>query len=289
MSQPKSREKWCILVLIETTNIAPVGHPFIHLAYAYEYRSDSVFSQALSLGCTEYIQCHSLLDNPPPDNSSYKTSSLIDIIQRVQHDKRFDGIVEYPGTVNFGLILGTHAAPAFLEHWNAWTIDSNDLVSSFENACDTATILAISNTYPGEKFDFFHAHMLTVGHALRVLWYEFPVDRRESILRQFAIFVIGLYILQQRQPFGADKIEALDDGGEDWEWIRHRALTHRWALDDHFFKVVRALQEMDRTFGDKHGFYRKSAVKFLTTFDGWEGFGLGIKGFLPSRDGYRPA
>lgn len=43
-----------------------------------------------------------------------------------------------------------------------------------------------------------------------------------------------------------------------------------------------------KTYGKKGDFYFKAAVKFLTEFDAWEGFGFGIEGFVPSRDGYRP-
>ncbi|GKZ85522.1 hypothetical protein AnigIFM56816_011490 [Aspergillus niger] len=53
-----------------------LGRPFIHLAYAYEFRSKEVATQALGQGCTEYNALHTLLDQAPPDSSKYKTGSL---------------------------------------------------------------------------------------------------------------------------------------------------------------------------------------------------------------------
>ncbi|KIX94732.1 uncharacterized protein Z520_09422 [Fonsecaea multimorphosa CBS 102226] len=269
-----------------------LGHPFIHLAYGYEFRIPEVVTQALSLGCTEYVVCHGLLDNPPPIPSPYKTRSLAEVIRRVQKDPRFDGIVEFPGTVNFGTVL-QHRFEAFMEHWNAWEV--TDPVQQFEQCCDLSVVLAISPTeYGPGKYDFFYAHIMTVAHALRILFHEFPADRRVSILRQYAFFTILIYILQNRLSFGIERIESVvvdtgSGGPGNWDAITQRALKHRWALDDHFFKVVRAIKAFAETYGDKDGFYLKAATKYVTDFNGWEGFGEGIMGFLPSRDGYIPA
>ncbi|KIX07444.1 uncharacterized protein Z518_02097 [Rhinocladiella mackenziei CBS 650.93] len=263
-----------------------LGHPFIHLAYGYEFRIPEVVTEALSLGCTEYVQCSHLLDNPPPIPSPYKTSDLAEVIRRVKKDERFDGIVEMPGTVNFGIVL-QNRFEAFMEHWNAWEI--NDPIPQFEHCCDLSVLLALSTSYGEGKYDFFYAHIMTVAHAIRVLWHHFPSDRRVSILRQYGFFTILVYILQKRLPFEMREIEAVATVNRDWTWVSETALKHRWALDDHFFKVVRATKAFAETYGEKDGYYLKAAVKYLTEFNGWEGFGEGIMGFLPSRDGYIPA
>ncbi|KIW30993.1 uncharacterized protein PV07_02678 [Cladophialophora immunda] len=264
-----------------------LGHPFIHLAYGYEFRIPEVVTQALSLGCTEYVVCHGLIDNPPPIPPPYKTRSLAEVIKRVQQDRRFDGIVEFPGTVNFGIVL-QHRFEAFMEHWNAWEVA--DPVQQFEQCCDLSVVLAISpSDYGVGKYDFFYAHIMTVAHALRILFHYFPADRRVSILRQYAFFTILIYILQNRLSFGLERLESVETNGRDWDSITQSALQHRWALDDHFFKVVRAIKAFAETYGEKDGFYLKAATKYVTDFNGWEGFGEGVMGFLPSRDGYIPA
>ncbi len=262
-----------------------VAHPFIHLAYGYEFRLPEVVTEALSLGCTEYVVCHGLIDNPPPIPPKYETTDLAEVIKRVQSDTRFDGIVESPGTVNFGIVLQARFQE-FIEHWNAWQVQ--DPVKQFEHCCDLSVLLAIGSGYGDGKYDFFYAHIMTVAHAIRILYHYFPADKRVSILRQYGFFSILIYILQQRLVFGIEEIEKVDTSGKDWSWVTERALKHRWALDDHFFKVVRATKAFAETYGEKNGFYLKAAVKYLTDFNGWEGFGQGLPGFHPSRDGYKP-
>ncbi|KAN0095773.1 Protein of unknown function (DUF4243) domain containing protein [Hyaloscypha variabilis] len=262
-----------------------LGHPFIHLAYAYEFQSKEVAAQALSLGCTEYFDLHGLIDHPPPDNSTYKTQSFADVIERVRKDTRLDGLLTVPGITNFGPIL-QHHFQTVVEHWNAWEVV--DPVQQFEQLCDVSLLLALSDGDADKSFDFYNVHLLTICHALRVIWQEFPAERRVALLRQYALFAILIYIAQLRPDFGMEGIEAVKTDGRDWNWVVETALAHRWVLDSHFFKVVRAPKVLAETYGEKDDFYLKAAIKFLTEFRGWEGFGLGVEGFLPSRDGYRP-
>lgn len=242
-------------------------------------------TEALSLGCTEYVVCHELLDKPPQIPSPYKTVDLAEVIKRVQLDERFDGIVKLPGTVDFGIVL-SQRFEALMEHWNAWVV--NDPVRQFERCCDLSVLLALGAGYGDGKYDFFHAHIMTVAHALRVLWHYFPDDKRVSILRQYGLFTVLIYILQKRLPFGVEEITSVDTKGRDWDWVTQTALKHRWALDDHFFKVVRATKAFAETYGDKNHWYLKAAIKYLNDFNGWEGFGEGVLGYLPTRDGYIP-
>ncbi|KAK5082213.1 hypothetical protein LTR05_007357 [Lithohypha guttulata] len=262
-----------------------LSHPFIHLAYGYELRMPEIVTEALSLGCTEYVPCHGLIDNPPPIPAPYTTSNLSEVIKRVQHDQQFDGVVDKPGTVNFGIVL-EHRFEAFIQHWNAFEV--KDPVQQFEHCCDLSVLLATSWGYEEGKYDFFYAHIMTVAHALRVLWHYFPAERRVSILRQYAFFTIQVYLLQKRLPFGIEPLEAIETKGRDWNWVTKTALEHKWALDDHFFKVVRAFKAFSETYGEKDGFYLKGAIKYVTTFRGWEGFGDGLPGFHPAKDGFNP-
>jgi hypothetical protein len=266
-----------------------VGHPFIHLAYAWELQSPEVATEALSLGCTEYLVAHGLLENSPPDNSTYKATSLADIIKRVHDDKRFDGIFEHQGITNIEALM-QQRFDAVLEHWNAWA--ATDSVQQLENICDTSVLLAIATGDRERKFDFYLAHTMTVAHALRVLWELFPPEQRACILKQYVLFVITVYICQLKPAVDFDMIDTVDSVSlgerDDWDSIINSALRHKWFKDSHFFKVIRAPKAFEETFGTKHDFYRKASRKFLVEFDGWEGFGLGVEGFLPNRDSYKP-
>lgn len=262
-----------------------VGHPFIHLAYAYEYGSKEVATQALSLGCTEYDGFHGLIDHPSPDNSNYKTTSLAEIMQRIHTDTRFDNIFALPGITNTELLAQKYLH-VVLEHWNAWEVV--DPLQQLEQICDLSVLLAISTGDAVSSFDFFCIHLMTVAHAIRLLWVHIPQERHASILKQFALFQMVQYINQLRPAFGIERIESVELKGRDWEWVYSTALKHKWALDSHFFKVVRAPKVMQDTYGAKDGFYLKAALKFLDEFRGWEGFGAGVAGFDPSKDGYIP-
>jgi len=69
-----------------------------------------------------------------------------------------------------------------------------------------------------------------------------------------------------------EKIEQVPLNGRDWNWVIEGSLNHRWALDSHFFKVVRASKAFAETFGEKDNFYLKAAIKFIIEFRGWGGF-----------------
>jgi hypothetical protein len=239
----------------------------------------------LSLGCSEYDPLHGLLDYPSPDTSTYKTSSLGEIIKRIRDDKRFDGLLDLPGITNIA-IVAQQRLDVVLEHWNAWEV--LDPVQCLEQVCDLAVVLALGHGDASRLYDFFHAHIMTVAHALRILWHVFPDERRTSILRQYALFTILQYINQLRMPFSIEEIESIDVAGRNWDWVVDSALKHKWALDSHFFKVVRAPKAFCETYGNKNNFYLRAAIKFITTFDGWEGFGRGVDGFDPAKDAYRP-
>ncbi|KAL3428806.1 hypothetical protein BDV09DRAFT_203840 [Aspergillus tetrazonus] len=270
-----------------------LGHPFIHLAYAWELQSPAVATEALSLGCTENMQGHELLDSYPPDTSTYKTTSLADVIQRVHEDSRFDNLFTHQGITNIEALM-KQRFNAVLEHWNAWEVSTATALQQLENICDTSVLLAIATCDAQRKFDFYLVHTMTVAHALRVLWEVFPEAQRACILRQYALFVIMVYIYQKKPEIHGELIDAthsvqLGKEEEDgWDALVARALRHKWYKDSHFFKVVRAPRAFEETFGCKNNFYRKAAAKFVVEFDGWEGFGVGVEGFLPSRDGYIP-
>lgn len=109
--------------------VESVGHPFIHLPYAWKLQSPAVATEPLSLGCTEYTELHGLLDQYPPGSSTYKSTSLADIIKRVHDDNRFDDLFTNPGITNMGPCCktasklfwstGTHGKRRIL--FNSWS------------------------------------------------------------------------------------------------------------------------------------------------------------------------
>ncbi|KAL2836700.1 hypothetical protein BJX68DRAFT_273397 [Aspergillus pseudodeflectus] len=83
--------------------------------------------------------------------------------------------------------------------------------------------------------------------------------------------------------FSMAAIEAVALDARDWEWVVETALASPWALDVQFFKFVRAPKVSEETYGHKSGFYLKAAVKYITAFRRWEGYGKGVAGFIAGR------
>lgn len=267
-----------------------VGHPLIHLAYAYELDSPETASEGLSLLCTDFWELHDLIQNAPPDSAKYKTHSLADVLEGIRLDARFDNLFDSIGVLNVDDLMKKQP-DAVLEHWNAWVVDNP--VQQLEHICDVATILTMSSvdSKADSKFDFFILHLMTAAHALRVTWDIFPEDRKVPMLREWALMAITTYIAQFRFPFDMGLIEKVEIGGRDWEWVRKTALDHPAARSDvHFLKAVRAPRAFEQTFGYKNGFYLKAALKFLDTFRGWTGFGDFAErtgtGYDPSHEGW---
>lgn len=242
-------------------------------------------TEALSLGCTEYDPLHVWIDNYPEDNSTYKTTSLAEVVSRILEDSRFNGFPPKEGYLNMKMVL-ENRKDVVLEHWNAWEVINP--VEQIQQICDLSVLLGLgSGSRPG-SFDFYLVHIMTVAHALLVLWDVFPKESRVSTLRQYALFTILTYIVQMRRPFDLKQIEEVKTEGKDWNWVISSALKHKWALDAHFFKVVRAPKIFEDLFGAKNEFYLKAAIKFVTEFDGWEGFGDGVGDYHPESDAYVP-
>ena len=237
-------------------------------------------TEALSLGCTELDQFHRILDHPPADNATFKTTSLVDVVTQIYQDSRFNGLFHQPGFYNTVLLMQNHS-DLLLEHWNAWQV--TDPLQQLEQICDLSVILAIGTGNVEAQFDFFLIHLMTVAHALVVLWHEMPGDVHTAVLKEYAMFVIYVYIAQLRRSLDVDSVVNYDLNGRDWKWVVETALAHDSALDSHFFKVVCAPKAFEETYGEKSGFYLKAAVKFIAEFRGWTGFGQGTDGVDPSK------
>lgn len=115
------------------------------------------------------------------------------------------------GWVAYSMSLELTTSTSFLRSrispscWNtgyAWEVINP--LAQLEESCDLAVLLALSNGNPRDSFDFFNVHIMTVAHALRVLWHYFPTSRRVSILKQYVLFGIMTYICQLRPQFSLD-------------------------------------------------------------------------------------
>ena len=272
--------------------ISGLGHPLIHLGYAYELNSREVATEALGLAATNYDYMHKYLDESKYSKqpTQYQTSNPLEILARIHGDKRLDGLFSEPGFSNVDDLFGRHES-IVLEHWNAWKI--SEPKTQFEQTQQAAVALLISaaqSSSPppqqdtstekhGPEYDFFLLHLLTTSHAIRILLPFLPPIHHLPLLRQWWLLTVALYISQLR-PLISIRTHILDydTGGKNWDWVVEQALRGKSALDAHYVKGLRAMKEAAETWGDEskgmEGFYLKAGVRFATEFEGWGGFSM---------------
>ncbi|KAG9238277.1 hypothetical protein BJ875DRAFT_451550 [Amylocarpus encephaloides] len=249
--------------------IGGLGHPLIHLGYAYEMSSREIGMEALAMGSTAYNYLHKYLDEPAyTRESTYRTTFPLEILHRIHSDNRFDGVLKEKGSDNIELLFQQHE-DLVLEHWNAWTL--SDPKKQFEDSQEAAVALLVKTVKPGtHAYDFFMAHILTTSHAVRVLLPVVPKKFHVSLVRQWWLLTIAVYIAQLRPEIDED-IEV--QPSKQWNYVDDMAVNGPWATDSHYVKALRAMKQAAFTWGDVHEHYLAAAVHFADDFKGWTGFG----------------
>ncbi|KAJ4345293.1 uncharacterized protein N0V89_011423 [Didymosphaeria variabile] len=253
--------------------VSGLAHPLIHLGYAYELNSRTVAIEALALGACFYGSLHKYIDDPKYTRPSpIQSTSLVDILHKVRKDKRFDGLYK-KRSGDITKVLGEQE-DAFLEYFNAW--DLSDPRKQFEESQQAAVAILVG-TDPAEdsRFDFFFVHLLTSSHAVRLLLPLIPTKFHISLVRQWWLFTLAVYIAQTRPEIQLDRINEYDLQGRNWKFVLDKALNSSHSLDAHFVKSLRAMKVASETWGDENQFYLKAAVQVADEFKRWGGFETG--------------
>jgi hypothetical protein len=255
--------------------IAGLAHPLIHLGYAYELSSKTVAIEALGLAACFYNEWHVFLDDPkytkPTANS---TDSLFIILERVRSDPKFNNLSDHQGPDNIDLILGNEErAAAALEYWNSWDLKNPTEQFAESQKLAVALVVAAQESKNEKEYDFFAVHLLTSSHAVRTILPALPSKHHVSLVRQWWLFTLLVYIAQLRPKVNTDKIKLIELEGRDWSYVTDKAVKGKWRSDAHYVKALRSMHECSKTWGDPTQFYLKAAVKMADEFDGWGGFG----------------
>ena len=223
------------------TDRKPVGHPLIHLGYAYELGSQTVGIEALGLTTCFYNDLHKYLDDPSYTRpSSFKTKSTLEILQRVAADQRLDSFTAPTGDEGIESVVDKHEE-ILLHYWNAWDIAS-DPRQQFEESQRTAVAVVVATPKSGQKYDFFLLHLLTSSHAVRILLPNIPAKFQLSLVRQWWLFTLMAYIGQRRPAINLKTVENYDLAGHDWKHANKLALTSKHATDAHYVKGTTVLR-----------------------------------------------
>lgn len=251
-----------------------VGHPLIHLGYAYEFDNKELGMEALSMAASSYSSLHKYLDKPSYTKPSpYSTTSPLEILQKVHTDTRFDNLFHEKGSHNMTSLFSDHES-LILEHWNAWTL--TDPISQFRASQEAAVALLVNTVAPGtHAYDFFMVHILTTSHAVRILLPLIPKRFHISLVRQWWLLALAVYICQLRPAISERSEEKGQEKakGKDWKYVEDKAVNGEWRIDSHFVKALRAMREAAGTWGDGERRYLGSAVRLVDEFQGWQGFG----------------
>ena len=214
--------------------IAGLAHPLIHLGYAYELGSTTVAIEALALGACFYNTLHNYIDDTSYTKpSSHRSTNLREILDKVREDQRFDGL--YPHRSGDISKVLDEQEEAFLEYWNAWEL--SDPETAFQQSQELAVTILMGTEAPeNNKFDFFFVHILTSSHAVRVLLPLVPVKFHISLVRQWWLFTLAVYIAQTRPRIDPNIIENYKLNGRDWKFVVHKALDSSKSTDAHYVK-----------------------------------------------------
>lgn len=255
-----------------------VGLPLIHLAYAFEMDSREIAMEALGLAATCHNDIYKSLEDPnhSKNEASYESKSIFAIIDLVREDKDLDGLFPTPGSDNLDTLFVSRNA-VLLNHWKAWKIDNP--IEQFRESQELAAALLVGTTAVDSTghYDLFFALNLATSHAVRVMLPFIPPQFQISLLRQWWLVCVGIYVAQLRPEIKMDQIRNYDLNGKDWEWVAGKAINGEFSTNVYFVKTTRALKELASTWGDSDSFFLKAAVRFVTEFKRWRGNFVGYE------------
>ncbi|KAF1986266.1 hypothetical protein K402DRAFT_333141 [Aulographum hederae CBS 113979] len=248
-----------------------LGHPLIHLAYAHEFASHTLAMEALTSASCFYSPLHKYLDDPAysqgasalGDTSS--TESLSVLLQRIRGDERFAGLDLQHDQRKIETLFEKRE-DALLEYWNAWDFSSNPK-QQFEEAQRTVAVLLVSSTAHQQDM----AQVLVMTHAMRALLPLISGKWQVSLLRQWCLLTLAVFVTQGRPDIDVGRVEKCELKDRGWKFVDDAVLNTELSFDTNFVKAIRALKVAGETWGDEGQFFLKAAVKFADEFKGWSG------------------
>jgi hypothetical protein len=194
--------------------------------------------EALSLIASSYNYLHKYLDDESYTKPSSKPStSLLELLQRIANDDRFEGLLTEQACDDCDTLAEkAKFEPLIMEYWNAWTIDNPK--EQFEESQKAAVMLLVATVKDDKKgqYDFFLLHLLTTSHAVRILLPLIPGQFHISLVRQWWLLTLTTYVGQVRPKFDEKLIEQVDLEDKKWNYVTDKATNGPWAADEHFVK-----------------------------------------------------
>ncbi|KAF4123414.1 cell cycle checkpoint protein [Geosmithia morbida] len=211
--------------------IGGLGHPLVHLGYAYEVDSRELAMEALALTAIEYNFLHKYIsDRSYTRSSPIQSDSPMDLIGKLVDDERFDSI-KNQNLDQLESIFEQHES-FIMEYWNGWKLD--DPLKQFELSQEAAVALLVATAAPGTRsYNFFIAHILTTSHAVRVLLPIFPAEHRVTLVREWWLLALAIFVAKGRPKPDSENINE-DIGEKGWKHVEYQALNSPWSTNAHY-------------------------------------------------------
>jgi hypothetical protein len=189
--------------------------------------------EALGLAAVQYDFLHKYLDDDSYSKpSSFSSTSPLELLNKIAGDDRLEGLFKSPGFQNIEPLFQEHEK-LVLEYWNAWTVE--DSAKQFQESQEAAVALLVATVAPGtHSYNFFKVHLLTTSHAVRILLPFIPAGFQVTLIRQWWLLVIAVYIAELCPKIDSDYIG--DPEGKQWNYVENKALAGPYAKDAHFVK-----------------------------------------------------
>lgn len=192
--------------------------------------------EALVMTSVSYSFLHKYLDDPSYTKPSASNStSPRELLEKMRNDKRLDGMFETPGLDNFDALFEKYE-DIFLEYWNAWTFE--DPVKQFQDSQEAAVAFLVGSVPPeAHSYNFFICHILTTSHAVRILLPVIPKKYHISVVRQWWLLTVALYMILDRPKIDFDEyVRPGDLKGKKWNYAVDKALNGPYSTDAHVVK-----------------------------------------------------
>ena len=108
-----------------TGSISGLGHPLVHLGYAFEFDNREIAMEALVLAATNYNFLHQYVDRPEEESAQPSPSTAADILEKMRADERLDGLFDSPGTGNIPGLF-EKAESVVLEYFHGYDTSGED-------------------------------------------------------------------------------------------------------------------------------------------------------------------
>lgn len=189
--------------------------------------------EALALSAVQYNFFHKYLDDASYTKPSpIASDSPLGLLLSLSEDGRFDKL-DIPELSNLESFFDQNES-LILEYWNGWQLD--DPLKQFELSQEAAVALLVATVQPGtHAYNFLIVHLLTTSHAVRVLLPMFPAEHRITLVREWWLLVIAVFIIKGRPKPDPDNVGDKDPG-KHWDYVEHQALTSPYATDAHYVK-----------------------------------------------------